>query len=110
MVNYSVIVTVKDEKGLQLIESDGSKRSDMSFDVMLNAGGEESYLRQTAKTFGAWAPNRRIKISLYVRNSAASTFFRNTCNSTIWKIFQILIWNCHNCFLYLCYEPNGTTA
>jgi hypothetical protein len=70
---YIVYIEVRDSEGKIILNDDGNKVIDITYETEMLTSNMEFNLRHLAKKLKAFMPDRQINIDVYVRNSISAT-------------------------------------
>ena len=74
MRKFTIRIEVRDSNRRIILDSNGTKRIDFTYDVEMLESNMENNLKYISKTFQAWMPNNHITIEASVLNSISGTY------------------------------------
>jgi hypothetical protein len=72
--NYKVNIEVRDSNGAMIINEDGNKIDNISYNTEMLTSNMELNLRLLSRTLKAMMPDRLINIEVYVHNTISGTY------------------------------------
>jgi len=71
---YTINIEVRDENGKFIVDENGNKQINMSYEVEMLTYNMEFNMRLLARKLRAWMPNRKIDIEASVFNTISRTY------------------------------------
>ena len=72
--NYKINIEVRDSNGAMILNEDGNKIDNISYNVEMLTENMEFNLRRLSRTLKAIMPDRLINIEVYVHNTISGTY------------------------------------